>query len=73
MNDHSNPSRTHITRQPHDRRLVQHHQDQARMAKLEAALSGCLHYIAALNGVPCETPEPECWIDAKRLLGWTLG
>jgi len=31
------PSSTHTTRQPHDRRLVQHHQDQARMAQAEAA------------------------------------
>jgi len=76
MNDHCSPT-PHLTlviRQPNDRRcLVQHHQDQTRMAQLETALSGCLHYIAALNGVPCETPEPECSIDAKRLLGWTLG
>ena len=54
-------------------RLLRHHRDQVRMAALATALSGCLHYIAALNGVPCETPEPECSIDAKRLLGGTLG
>lgn len=63
-----------VIRQPEDRRrLLQHHQDQSRMAKLEAALSGCLHYIAELNGIPCDKPEPQCSIDAKKLLGWTLG
>lgn len=76
MDDHCSPTprRALVARQPEDRRrLLQHHQDQARMAQLETALSGCLHYIAALNGVPCDTPEPECSIDAKRLLGWRLG
>jgi hypothetical protein len=57
----------------HSKRLVQHHRDQARMAQLETALAQCLHYIAELNGVPHEEPEPECTTNAKKLLGWRLG
>ena len=54
-------------------RLEKHYQDQARLAALEAVLADCLHYIAAIHGVPTEEPEPECSIKAKQLLGWTLG
>jgi hypothetical protein len=53
-------------------RLVRNAKDRARVEQLEAALAACLHYIAALNGVPSDVPEDECTVNAKKLLGWTL-
>lgn len=68
------PRTTLTERQPTDRRRdVQHHQDQARLAKLEAALAQCLHHLAEVHGIPTEAPEPDCVLEAKRLLGWALG
>ncbi len=53
-------------------RLARHYQEQARIPLLEKALGECLHQIAELRGEPTEAPEPQCVLDAKRLLGWTL-
>lgn len=73
MKDHSIPAPRSTFLADARKTTAAHYALQARLAALEAALAECVHYIGTTYGPEDDLPEPPCSIEAKRLLGWTLG
>ena len=73
MADHSIPAQRSTFLADAQRVLAEKYRLQNRVTALESTLTDCLGYIEGTWGLEDDLPEPECSIEAKRLLGWKLG